>query len=49
MREIPDFPVPGILFYDVTTLFKDPVCLKEMVDLLYEHYKEGIVMPSFYL
>ena len=40
LREIPDFPVPGILFYDVTTLFKDPVCLKEMVDMLYEHYKD---------
>ena len=24
IREIPDFPIPGILFYDVTTLFKDP-------------------------
>lgn len=23
IREIPDFPIPGILFYDVTTLFKD--------------------------
>ena len=22
LREIPDFPIPGILFYDVTTLFK---------------------------
>jgi hypothetical protein len=24
IREVPDFPIPGILFYDVTTLFKDP-------------------------
>ena len=24
IREIPDFPIPGILFYDVTTLFKEP-------------------------
>lgn len=24
LREIPDFPIPGILFYDVTTLFKKP-------------------------
>lgn len=23
LREIPDFPIPGILFYDVTTLFKN--------------------------
>ena len=25
LREIPDFPIPGILFYDVTTLFKNPM------------------------
>ena len=25
IREIPDFPKPGILFYDITTLLKDPV------------------------
>ena len=24
IREIPDFPKPGILFYDITTLLKDP-------------------------
>jgi len=28
IREIPDFPIPGILFYDVTTLFKDAACLQ---------------------
>lgn len=40
LREIPDFPIPGILFYDVTTLFKDAECLKEMLDTLYDIYKE---------
>lgn len=25
IREVPDFPKPGILFYDITTLFQDPV------------------------
>ncbi len=30
IREIPDFPIPGILFYDVTTLFKNPVALQEL-------------------
>ena len=39
LREIPDFPIPGILFYDVTTLFKNPECLQEMLDTLYETYK----------
>ena len=40
LREIPDFPIPGILFYDVTTLFKNAECLKEMIDGLYEIYKD---------
>ena len=38
LREIPDFPIPGILFYDVTTLFKNAECLQEMLDILYETY-----------
>ena len=40
LREIPDFPIPGILFYDVTTLFKNPECLQEILDTLYEMYKD---------
>ena len=40
LREIPDFPKPGILFYDVTTLFKNPECLKMMIDELSEAYKD---------
>ena len=40
LREIPDFPKPGILFYDVTTLFKNAECLQEMIDGLYELYKD---------
>ncbi len=40
LREIPDFPIPGILFYDVTTLFKNPECLQGMIDELYEMYKD---------
>jgi len=40
LREIPDFPIPGILFYDVTTLFKNNECLKEMLDTLYQIYKD---------
>lgn len=39
IREIPDFPIPGILFYDVTTLFKNPGAMKEVSDTLYEMYK----------
>lgn len=40
LREIHDFPKPGILFYDVTTLFKNPECLQGIIDELYELYKD---------
>lgn len=40
LRTVPDFPIPGILFFDVTTLFKDAECLKELEDELYELYKD---------
>lgn len=40
LRCIPDFPQKGINFRDVTTLFKDPECLKIMVDELYDIYKD---------
>ena len=39
IRNIQDFPVPGVLFRDVTTLFKNPEDLKELSDILYETYK----------
>ena len=32
IREVPDFPKPGILFYDITTLLKDPLGLRMAVD-----------------
>ena len=38
IREIPDYPKPGILFYDVTTLLKDPKGFHQLVDKLCEHY-----------
>jgi len=38
IREVPDFPKPGILFYDITTLLKDPVGLRRAVDALADHY-----------
>jgi adenine phosphoribosyltransferase len=39
IREIPDFPKPGILFYDVTTLLKDADGLKAVVEILTERYQ----------
>ncbi len=38
IREVPDFPKPGILFYDITNLLKDPVGLHRAVDALADHY-----------
>lgn len=40
IRNVPDFPIPGIQFKDVTTLFKDPECLSLLSDYLYEMYKD---------
>lgn len=40
LRSIPDFPIPGILFHDVTSLFKSAECMKELDDTLYEMYKD---------
>lgn len=40
IRKVPNFPIPGILFYDVTTLFKDPVALQELSDRMYKMYKD---------
>ena len=40
LRSIPDFPIKGINFRDVTTLYKNPECLKIMEEELYEIYKD---------
>ncbi len=39
IREIPDFPKPGILFYDITTLLKDPVAYHDSIELLVAPYR----------
>jgi adenine phosphoribosyltransferase len=38
IRNIPDFPKPGILFYDITTLLRDPKGFKATVDSLASPY-----------
>lgn len=38
VREIPDFPKPGILFYDITTLLKDPKGLKRVINRMSEGF-----------
>ncbi|HUA61964.1 MAG TPA: adenine phosphoribosyltransferase [Verrucomicrobiae bacterium] len=43
IREIPDFPKPGILFYDITTLLKDKGGLRGVIDGLKDHYAQASV------
>jgi adenine phosphoribosyltransferase len=38
IREVPDYPKPGILFYDLTTILKDKRGFHMLVDRLCEHY-----------
>lgn len=40
LRCIPDWPIKGVNFRDVTTLFKSPECLKEINREMYELYKD---------
>jgi adenine phosphoribosyltransferase len=40
IREVPNFPNPGILFYDITTLLKDAQALRSIVDELADRYRE---------
>jgi adenine phosphoribosyltransferase len=40
IREIPDFPKPGILFYDITTLLKDAGAFKESIQLMIEPFRD---------
>jgi adenine phosphoribosyltransferase len=43
IREVPDFPKPGILFYDITTLLKDRCGLRGVIDGLQHHYRDAEV------
>ena len=38
VRTVPDFPKPGILFYDITTLLKDKTGFTQLIDALAAHY-----------
>jgi adenine phosphoribosyltransferase len=45
IREVPDFPKPGILFYDITTLLKDAAGLRTVIDAFKNHY-EGTAIDT---
>ena len=38
IREVPDFPKPGILFYDVATLFRNPLAFRAVIDRMTAKY-----------
>lgn len=40
IREIPDFPKPGILFYDITTLLSDADGFREAIELMTEPFRD---------
>jgi adenine phosphoribosyltransferase len=40
LRNVPDFPIPGIQFKDVSTLFKNPDCINEMLEEMVRLYKD---------
>jgi adenine phosphoribosyltransferase len=40
IRNVPDFPKPGILFYDITTLLKDKAGFRGIIDGLKDHYRD---------
>ncbi len=41
IREVPGFPKPGILFYDITTLLKDKCGFRAVIDGLKHQYREA--------
>ncbi|MCP9448470.1 MAG: adenine phosphoribosyltransferase [Nitrospira sp.] len=43
IREVPDFPKPGILFYDITTLLKNAEAVQNLADELTERYRHARV------
>lgn len=40
IRSIPDWPINGVVFRDLTTLMQDPAAFKESCDILYKRYKD---------
>ena len=49
IREVPDFPKPGINFYDITTLLKQPEGLRKTVDALAAEFEgaDGLLVFGF--
>src|SRR5260370_26276905 len=43
IREVPDYPKPGILFYDLTTLLKDKQGFHKLIDRLCDHFRDHTI------
>ena len=43
IRTVPDFPIKGINFYDITTLFENNITFNYIVDLLYDRYRSASI------
>lgn len=39
IRDVPDFPKPGIVFKDISTILKDPLALRSVIDILVAKFK----------
>ena len=46
IREVPDWPKKGILFYDVTTLLKQGRCFEQTIDALIEPYRDKHIIEA---
>ena len=42
IREVPDFPKPGIMFKDITPILQDPVLCKEITDEICNHFRSKV-------
>ena len=40
IRKVPDFPKPGILFYDITSIFTNPEAFRYVIDKMISLYKD---------
>ena len=41
LRDVPDFPKPGIIFKDITPVLQDPAAFKQIIDYLAERYEDA--------
>jgi len=45
--DVPDFPLPGVMFKDLSPLFADGAAFRETIDLIADHYRDSDGRPTF--